>query len=192
MAEQMVMLDKFTLTKHLDEVARKSESAKNKMLMPRPKSYTISEAKLIPIEDQLQNLVLKRNGSSNRNHVVLPPHVMPLEHNITDHSTSPLGVYGTWFAQDYVENLKTMGEIRVFMDGTKAIETILATKFTQDTGSEMEMEVIRGFPSLQNVPRYVYSKKRTRLLICTLASQNLCSNPISATAQEKNKKRARS
>ncbi len=83
----------------------------------------------------------------------MPPLSIPLEKNIDKTNPSQIGVAGTWFAQDFVENLKTMGEMRVFIDGKTTIDTIIATKFIEGEGDNMEIEIIRSLPSLQDRTR---------------------------------------
>ncbi len=154
MAEQLLMLDKLALSKMLDDISSKAQtSTANSVPMPRPRSYTIEEAEKLPVGCQKDELVLKRNASSNRQHIILPPLSLPLEKNILKTNPSQIGVAGTWFAQDFVKNLKTMGEMRVFIDGKKTIEMIIATNFIEGDGDNMEIEVIRSLPSLQDEAR---------------------------------------
>ncbi len=83
----------------------------------------------------------------------MPPLPIPLEKNIDKTRPLQIGVAGTWFAQDFVKNLKTMGEMRVFIDSKRTINIIIATKFIEGEGDNMEIEIIRSLPSLQDKTR---------------------------------------
>lgn len=147
--EHKMMLDKLKVTRRLDAISRDSTPP-----TVRPRTYTLHEATDVLDKDTIQNeLVLKRNSSGNRDHIILPPLEVPLERNIVrQQEKGTLGVHGTWFAQDYVENLKTMGEMRLFITYLKNIECAIATRFTGNT-ADMEVEEMCKIPFLQDEPQ---------------------------------------
>lgn len=150
MAEQKLIQDKYALTQLLDQVA---ESMSSSLPCPRPQTYTVAEATELPPEVQRDNIVLKRNSSSCKRHVILPPIRRSLEQAIQRlDRNGRLGVHGTWFAQDFIENLKSVGEIRVYLNGCKSIESIIATKFKDHQSDELEVEFIRSIPPLTDIP----------------------------------------
>ena len=144
------MMDKFKVTKRLDEIALCS----NPPAM-RPKTYTIREALKHVDDDALaNNIVLKRNSSQCKEHVILPPLRMPITRNISLHEDKGhLGVHGVWFAQEYVQPLKTMGEMRLFIKELKDIECALSTRFISESSQDMEVDHISKIPALQNEPK---------------------------------------
>lgn len=142
--EQKMMLNKYEVAKRLDIIAKTSNHPS-----PRPHTYTISEASTFTHEKQTQQLVLKRNTSGNNDHIMLPPLLDPLIHNIVNRQNrESLGIHGAWFAQDYIENLKTMGEMRVYLCGLKSIKSTISTRFTGND-STMEIEDVVNIPFLQ-------------------------------------------
>jgi len=142
--EQMVVMDKIKQIKTLDSIAESMQT-------PRPKTYTIQEAQQLPLLHRKQGLVLKRNNSSCNEHVILPPLKSDLASNISQpDTTKELGVYGTWFAQDYVASLRTTGELRVFMVDGKTAEVMLGTTFS-DNSQGLTIEVLKSPPLLSKL-----------------------------------------
>ena len=149
--EQKMMLDKMKVTRRLDTIAIESNVNEPD---PRPRTYTIAEAERLPSETKENGLVLKRNSSSNHDHIQLPPLVIPLMDNVADRKDNDLGIYGTWYAQDYLDSLRTMGEMRVFLLDGKEIRSTIATRFTGgDSNMEMEDVIVENIPFLQEKPK---------------------------------------
>ncbi|KLO05197.1 hypothetical protein SCHPADRAFT_1003014 [Schizopora paradoxa] len=131
MSDQLLRHDKFKMTEMLDNVAEK-------MNKPRPLTWRIQD---VP-DDQMHNVVLKRNASGCRRHFIPRPlqQAKTLQKAIDKHETGEMGVQGCWLAQEYMPSLKEMGEVRVYMTEKSAIQGIVSTSFMEETGDEMTME----------------------------------------------------
>ena len=99
-----LMGNKLELIAHLDWIAGKLGS-------PRPKTVILGKGDPIP-----NNVVLKRTHSELQKHVLFPGD------NFDDLDNGPDGA--RWFAQDYVDLLRQVGEWRVVMAAGSIIYVI--------------------------------------------------------------------
>ena len=133
LSDQLLRHDKMKMTEILDEVAEK-------MNKPRPVTWRVDE---VP-DEEVGNVILKRNASSCRKHFI--PHPITsetLRSAIDKQESGKMGVHGTWLAQEFVDNLKDMGEVRVYMTQKSVIQGIVLTNFLDEDGDEMSMECVK-------------------------------------------------
>jgi hypothetical protein len=127
-----LMGNKVQLIEHLDWIAEKLGS-------PRPRTVILKKGDPVP-----ENAVLKRTHSDQHQHVRIPGHYEGVWDELDE---GPDGA--VWFAQEYADLLRQVGEWRVVMAGGRIIY-VLHTKF-DPTNKVWGYTNVHGYLSLNEM-----------------------------------------